>query len=57
MKQLDPKSIIFIPDLAISFNRMFSGLRSQWIILHSDKYNSAYNIWIANLLTKSSSNP
>ena len=57
MKQLDPKSIIFIPDLAISFKSIFSGFRSQCIILHSAKYNKPYNIWIANLLTKSSSNP
>ena len=57
MKQLEPKSIILIPDLAISFNNMFSGLRSQWIILHSVKYRRAYSIYMANLLTSSSSNP
>ena len=56
-KQDDPKSIILMPDFSGLFNRIFSGLRSQWIMSCSLRYFKACKIWMANLLIKESEKP
>ena len=49
--------MILMPDLSGDLSRMFSGLRSQWIICYSRRYLRAWSIWIANRLIKERDTP